>query len=285
VIIDDTNPVLDTDGGDADSIPDHTTFTQGAADLTQVVALQGVIDFNTVAFDALAGIDDVDAVLTLVGPATYATTQVSTGVGPVIGADTYTAYGFQYEVTAATLNGVYNVVFTVTDRSGNESSSVLGTIEVNKFEITATLELEGLETGAVTRDVTFVFTNAANAVLDTRTRTVNFTNRVGSVEFTDVPVATANLSAKATTHLREKVGVTFDGNGQASVAYTGAPGGDLNGDNVVNLLDYAVLKFYWLKQVSIDPLAAAAEITGDGSVNLTDYQILQGNFYKQGDPQ
>jgi len=55
--------------------------------------------------------------------------------------------------------------------------------------------------------------------------------------------------------------------------------GDLTGDNVVNTLDYSVLRFNWLT------INATADVTGDGIVNTGDYNPLQANFYTVGDPQ
>lgn len=276
IIIDDTNPLIN---------PAGITIEQSGDDMTQFITLQGTLEISASAFDALAGIDDADAVVTLVGPTTYTAGQVLvTNPGPTVGSDVYTTYGYEYEVTSTTLNGDYDVVFTVTDRSGNLTSTVLGEITINKNQLTTTLELEGLVVAPVTRNVTFVFTDNGN-VLETRTESVVFTNGVGTVTFTDVNGETDQISAKTATHLRERMPVVFT-DGQASVTYPDElPGGDLNGDNIVNLLDYAVLKFYWLNVVGTVPAAAAAEITGDGSVNMTDYQILQSNFYQQGDPQ
>lgn len=278
IVIDNTAPEIDTDD------PTGVSFTQDGHDLTQKVTLQGTIQFEGFkAFDALAGIDDEDAVLTLVGPGgTYTASQVS--VVTANPADP-TVYGFTFPVTSATVNGQYQVVFTVTDRSGNETSHNFGTIEINKNQLEVTVELEGAAAGTFSRVVTFVFSDANGEVLKTRNETLTFTNGVGSFTFTDVDGNTAYLSAKPQHHLRKRLEVSFDANGQGSVAFTGdnlLHGGDLNDDNVVNMLDYAILRFYWLNEVSSDPDAVAADIDGDGSVNLTDYNILQARFYQQG---
>jgi hypothetical protein len=90
------------------------------------VTIQGVVDITASAYDALAGIDAVDAVVTLVGPTTYTATQTGASAGPTIGGDAYTTYAFTYIVDETTLNGTYNVVFTVTDRSGNLTVETLG---------------------------------------------------------------------------------------------------------------------------------------------------------------
>src|SRR5690606_34490137 len=91
IVIDDTDPLIDED-------LDHTTIEQDGEDLTQVIAVKGTIEIATVAFDALAGIDAVDASVILAGPATYAAAQVSVGAGPPIGGNDYTTYEFAYEV-------------------------------------------------------------------------------------------------------------------------------------------------------------------------------------------
>jgi len=57
------------------------------------------------------------------------------------------------------------------------------------------------------------------------------------------------------------------------------PGGDITGDNVVNTLDYSVLRYHWLTE------DAVADINGTAGVTLDDYNLLKGNFYTIGDPQ
>ena len=56
-------------------------------------------------------------------------------------------------------------------------------------------------------------------------------------------------------------------------------GGDLNGDNVVNTLDYSILRYHWLSP------DAVADITGNGVVDTRDYTLLQHSFYTAGDAQ
>lgn len=280
IIIDGTDPLIDVVGA---------TIEQSGEDMTlaNVITIQGNVDIVASAFDALAGIEDASAVVTLVGPATYTALQTAVGAGPNIGGDDYTQYTFVYEVTPATVNGTYDVVFTVTDRSGNVTVETLGTIEINKNAITVAVELEGLVAGPVTRDVVFVFTDASQAVIETRTVAVEFLSGVGGVVFTDVDGDTARLSAKTDWNLRRRLDVAFV-DGQAEVDFIGGnklPGGDINGDNVVNMLDYAILRFYWANVVSSVPEAVVADITASGAVGMNDFGLLQTNFYVFGDPQ
>jgi hypothetical protein len=72
----------------------------------------------------------------------------------------------------------------------------------------------------------------------------------------------------------------FDLVGDAQVNFTGPSlliGGDVTGDNVVNLLDYNVIRNNFFQS------SQAADINGDSSVNLQDYNILRGNYFDFGD--
>jgi hypothetical protein len=280
--------------GTAPLIADVQTFasvTQGGEDMTQVNAttIQGDVTIIASAFDALAGIEDARAVVTLVGPATYTAVQDSALPSTETGFEDYTEYTFVYEVVPATLNGTYDVVFTVTDRSGNVSVETLGEIVINKNQVEVDIELQALVAGPISRDVTFVFTKEDGAVVDTRVRSVEFTNGLGSVIFTDVDLESFRLSAKTDWHLRKRLVVGLDSDGQAAVSFTGTGnsllGGDINGDNVINTLDFSILRFYWSNTVSGTPGAAQADITGSGAVSTHDYGVLQSNFFTMGDPQ
>jgi hypothetical protein len=287
-----SNSSMITIDGTAPLIADpaeYATIEQFAADVNTVttldaVTVQGAVDITAAAYDALAGIEDAKAEVTLVGPADYTATQTGVTAGPQIASEDYTTYSFIYMVDETTLNGTYNVIFTVTDRSGNQSVETLGTILINKNQLEVEVELQGLVNGSVTRDVVFAFTNASGGLIETHTETVVFTDGAGRVIFTDVDVTTARLSAKAGTHLRKRLDVAFDAYGQADIAFTGADllrGGDLNNDNVVNTLDYSILRFYWM---SDHVNAYTADIDGSGFVGTGDYNLLRGNFYTAGDP-
>jgi hypothetical protein len=188
-----------------------------------------------------------------------------------------------YTVTLAVpptaTNGLYTVTASVRDRSGNWSAAtVLGDFQI-ATELLATVELEGFTGGP--REVVFTATDAGGATLKSWTKSVAFTGTTGSVNLEDVPAATAGLSAKTAWNLRSKVAPVFTPEGVGTAVLTGGdklPGGDLNGDNQVNTLDYSILRFNWL---TTNPVA---DINGNGSVNMTDYLIFNGNFFTAGDP-
>lgn len=131
--------------------------------------------------------------------------------------------------------------------------------------------------------MTFVATDGLGAPLASWTKTItNFSSGIGSVILENVPAGTVAISAKTAWHLRSRVAASFSPEGVGTAVLTGSdklPGGDLNGDNVINTFDYSVLRFNWTTA------NAVADITGDGSVFTADYLPLRANFFTIGDSQ
>jgi hypothetical protein len=197
----------------------------------------------------------------------------------------YTGFLFEVPVLASTPNGLYDVVADVLDRSGNETSTVLGVIEINTTSVEVSVELQGLVAGPLFRDVTFVLTDGTGAVLESRTISIEFTNGVGTTTLADLPAGSAQLSAKTDWNLRRRLPLGFNANGQATLSFTGAdelPGGDLNGDNGVGTGDFGILRFYFNQ---VGGAALQADITGSGIVGTGDFGILRFNFNTTGDPE
>ena len=114
-----------------------------------------------------------------------------------------------------------------------------------------------------------------------------------------MPASTVNLSAKTAWTLRRRLATGVVGCATV-VDFTGAAGqlkgGDLTGDNIVNLPDYSSIAANFGKCSVIGgppcgtcaiatPAAAVADINGDGTVNVLDYSILASNWFTTGDPQ
>jgi hypothetical protein len=180
-------------------------------------------------------------------------------------------------VTSSTPNGQATINATATDKAGNTHAATAKTFNINKNQIAGQVELQAY-VGA-SREVTFV---ATGGTTKTWTLTLAFSAGVASYTLTDVPVGTTNLSAKTAWNLRRKLAASLDGNGQATVNFTGVSkllGGDINGSNSINVLDYSVLKNNWLTSNPV------ADITGDGAVNNDDYTLMKGNWFKVGDAQ
>jgi parallel beta-helix repeat protein len=251
-----------------------------------VFTRQGTVVFTVDAFDALAGIDDGDVVLTLTNGA-VALTPVLTSTSPlVVGDQTWTRYTFQVPVLATTPNGVYGAKVILSDRSGNNSEILVGEIEVDKNQIAVTVELQGAVAGPFNRAVTFVATAGNGTLLATWVRNVTFTGGVGTDILVEAPAGMVSLSAKTDYTLRRKLALVLDADGQGTVAFTGTGitgrqllGGDLNADNSVNMTDYNRLRYYWYTVSSV------TDINGDGVVNLLDLNILKANWYVTGNAQ
>ncbi len=239
------------------------TFTATDSGLSGLDAADATSDLSLVASDGVTVLDSSDytvAATESLGTVTYTVTLV---------------------VPPAATTGEYDVTATVRDRSGNVSPlAALGSFNVAN-EVIATVQLEAF--GGTTRAVTFVATDSSGVPIGTWSKTItDFSGGIGSVALENVPAGTVAISAKSTWTLRSKLPVTFSGTGVSSVALTGAnmlDAGDLTGDNVVNTLDYSVLRFNWLTMNSV------ADISGDGVVNNGDFYPLQSNFYTVGDPQ
>jgi len=177
----------------------------------------------------------------------------------------------------ATANGSHTITADISDEAGNPAPQATRTINVNKNQATGQVECEGF-VGA-SRDVTFV---ATGATTKSWTLTLSFSGGVASYTLTDVPDGVTGLSAKTNWSLRNKLAVTPDGDGQISAIFTGTEkllGGDINGSNSINILDYSILKIQWM---TTNPVA---DIDGSGVANAVDYNIMKGNWFQVGDLQ
>ena len=237
----------------------------------------------TVSFDVrddLAGIDAGDVSLNFTGPVTLP--GGLTGTIPVdIGGVSYLRHTFELTVNSATPNGTYNVDALAMDRSGNLATLAIGAIEIAKYQLNVTVAAQGLVTAPLSRNVTFVATDASGAVLNIWTIPVSFSAGQGTISLTEIPDGTAFLSAKTAWTLRARLAASFDAGGNGSVSFTAGSrlrGGDLNGNNLVNLVDFNIL------QASFNTAASVPDVSGDGQVNLTDFNILNANWLVAGDP-
>jgi len=174
------------------------------------------------------------------------------------------------------------------DLAGAEAETPVVTVIAGA---TGSIEFDTQSTAAYscTRDVVVKAADSSGTVLKTWTVPVTFTNDTGNkvargnYTVTEVPSATASLSAKTAWSLRQKRSLTLDGHGQAWAAdfagYGKLLGGDLNGSNSINILDYVKLKTKWYTS------DAGADINGDGTVNGDDYAIMKANWFKVGEPE
>ena len=247
------------------------------------IAQQGALVFTVDAYDALGGLSPDIPVLVLTNVAAGASL-TPTFVGSEIvniGGTNFTRYTFGALVEPTTPNGEYTATITVKDNAGN-TASLTDSFTVQKNLCQVTVEIEGADAGPFDREVVFVATDSSDSVLKTWTRTVTFTGGVGTTDLTEVPDGMAHLSADTAWTLCNRLDASLDVNGQVTVSFTGAEaleGGDVNGDNRVDMLDYARLRYFWY---TTDP---TTDIDGDGQTSTSDYLILKSNWYQRGDPQ
>jgi hypothetical protein len=191
-------------------------------------------------------------------------------------------FHYTWDVLATTASGVWTATATATDGAGNAVMTSF-TLCVEELQITGRVQSQGFVGGA--RAVTFVATDAGDNVLGRWTLTLNFTGDTAPYTLPGVPSDTAHLSVKTAWTLRVRQDVSFV-SGQAVNNFVGADqmvGGDVApqaaGDNQVSLPDYA--------QMSADHFTtqARSDINGDGIVNIVDYGILAANWFSRGDPE
>ncbi len=249
-------------------------------------AVQGTVNISVAASDATSGLRVQPAVtVTPNGGSAEAATYVNESpVG---------TFNYTWAVTTTTPNGAATITATVSDKAGNTATDT-DTFVVDKNQAAVTVEFATLRAGATadppspadytfTRVVTFVATDTTGAPLNTWTPTLSFTNNPGtqkasaSCTLTNVPDGMAHLSAKTAWHLRTRLDVVLDPDGQATAAFT-LLGGDLNESNSVNVLDYSLMKTSWGG-------GAAGDINGDGKSWTEDYSLMKSNWFQIGDPQ
>jgi hypothetical protein len=251
------------------------TFDNTAPVISNIVAEQGTDNSVLCPDIAIQGIVDiyVDVVDSGCSPLQQPTVTVA-DISPVtyVGA-TGDTYHYQIEVLSSTTNGSHTITVEAEDELGNASSDNSKAICVDKNQITGSVELENL--ADISRAVTFV----SNGGTKSWTQTLSFTGSVALFTLTEVPDGTTDLSAKANWNLRVKLATPLT-DGQGTADFTGGSllrGGDLNGSNTTNILDFAVLKTNWFTT------NAVADINGDGNVQLWDFLIFRSNFFQRGD--
>jgi len=241
-----------------------------------VDAIQGTVDIQVTASDALAGLAGAPTV-------TVTPDGGSAEAAAFVNESPIGTYNYTWTVTASTANGIAQICASVDDKAGNNASDC-DDINVNKTRITGIVSMDTLSGSSYSfnRLVTFKATDALDNIIKTWDETVTFTNDTvlkiasGSYTLDNVPVDTANISAKTNWSLRDKQAVTFDADMQGTATDLLMLGGDMNDSNTTTILDYSILKTNWLT------LNAIADLTGDGGVNILDYAILKKNFFQTG---
>jgi len=243
---------------------------------TSINAVQGPVNIQVTASDALAGIagPPIVTVTPQGGSAENAVFVSHTPVG---------TFNYTWTISSTTPNGTAIINASVEDKAGNIALDS-NNFNVNRNQITGTVSMDTLSHAnySFNRVVKFKATDSMSAVIKTWDITVTFTNAPvlkiasGSYVLTDVPFDTVNLSAKTNWSLRQRKPVNFDPDMQAVGDFM-LLGGDMNNTNTTTVLDYSILKVNWMTNNTV------ADLSGDNQVNILDYSILKKNFFKNGD--
>ncbi len=261
---------------------------------SQAQADVGVVDVKNCANTVLQGTVNITVqasdYCSLMTPQVNLTNGLFSATAVFIGESPAGYFNYEWNVTSNTANGTWVATAVATDGANVTTSSL--NLCLNKAQVTGKVEMDTLRFGvpatySFNRVVVFTATDNGGVPLKTWNTTVTFTNRIltgladGTYILTDVPVNAARLSAKTSWSLRRRQTLSLDINYQSELNFDGANkllGGDLTGNNVVNLGDYNVLATNWLVP------APVADINGDGIVNLADYNILGTYWFLVGDP-
>jgi hypothetical protein len=189
------------------------------------------------------------------------------------------------------------ITWSSTDALGNEAiaTTVITVAALNELVVTVELQPE-FAAGPVTRCITFELWDCpATEPLATVQETVTFTAGLASAALLDVPCGTYScITARDTLHALRRTQPLAMAGTQFVTSFTGDPneggdrltGGNYNGDNWVDLLDFGV----YSTQYATNPLAGAnsgcatpaphADANGDGIVNTADFTYIQINYLK-----
>lgn len=191
--------------------------------------------------------------------------------------------------------GVTTITWTATDCAGN-SASCVQTITVSAFNaINVTVQLSPtIVAGPITRCIQFRVWNCGNNSSLLFNEAVTFTGGLGSATLL-VPCAAgpyACITARDPLHTLRRTAPLGILGPSYSASFTGADtliGGNLNGDNVIDILDFGVFTSEYAQNYGSGSTTCAtppphADINGDGIVFTQDFTFIQINFLLSNEP-
>ena len=105
-----------------------------------------------------------------------------------------------------------------------------------------------------------------------------------TVTVTGLPAGTYNWRVKGPKYLANAGQVVLSGGPQQSVEMGLMKVGDANNDNVVNTIDFTILKGTFGKALGDPGYDQRADFNGDNRVNVTDFTLQKSNFGLGGAP-
>jgi hypothetical protein len=210
---------------------------------------------------------------------------------PVI---TYDRREDHLSLTAPYPGGVTHIDWTATDASGNPSSCTQ-TVTVSGFnQVVAVVELQpAVAAGPFTRCIRFDAFNCSPAVSHSENVPMTFSGGTATATFT-VPCGLYTcMTARDPLHTLRRTDEAFHIEGNRYVAdFTGdpagggdwLPGGNLNGDPYLDILDFGAFIGQYGQHVgastTCSDTATHSDLTADGLVDFNDFTFIQINFFK-----
>ena len=187
-----------------------------------------------------------------------------------------------------------SVTFDYTDGSENDSNVWLKTTGTDVTDLllsvgtgsynlippsvptTVRFQLQGRSGKADTTNTTFEIRNVGQVplVFQKNDLTTDATGN-GSLTITSVPTGNYDFKIKVSNYLTKTLPNTSL-NAPLTLDFGTLLGGDLNNDNIVNVLDFTYLVSKWNTADTI------ADITKSGQVNGGDFVVIDSNWLKQG---
>lgn len=166
----------------------------------------------------------------------------------------------------STMSAAYNIVTATTASAGPTSVSNV-------------LFSPRLESAPTPSGKSFIITlyNAGTATTAaTFTALADVNGRIALPGTVSLPAGLYDILVSSPRYLRKK---TFEYNvsSNANIILPILPVGDLNGDNIINSLDWSLMSGRWFSS------DANADINGDGIVNSIDWSFLSKNWFATGD--
>lgn len=163
---------------------------------------------------------------------------------------------------APDMNGLYSTLLGRTLQGGVS----LGNWAVSPAGVSIKVDLYQVGTSTLVQSTTGVLASDGSYVVTT-----------------SAPNGSYDIYAKGSHWLRRKAAnVTVSASGAASVNFALA-NGDITGDNVVSLADFAQLRAAFGSMPSSPNWNPNADLNGDLAVSLADFSILRANFGQSGD--
>jgi hypothetical protein len=177
-----------------------------------------------------------------------------------------------YPVQVSVLDG------GVASIAANSYDSLAVAPQVTTGEISGVVTLYGSVTES--EPIQFTLHSLGGAQRWAQTLTLNSD---GSYTLPNIPVGIYTLGIKGSRWLRSTVTSVTVGASQASASATLTPG-DLNGDNVIDLNDFALFAAAYGSEPTSPNWNPNADLNCDGEVNIEDFSLLAQFFGETGGP-